>query len=63
MGRSENQQTISASRKQIVQSGEIADWLAVTQPQRGISWLSFQMLTSWATLAVLLAFAMSSIAG
>jgi hypothetical protein len=63
MGRSENQQTISASRKQIVQSGEIAFWLAVTQPQRGMSWLSFQMLTSWATLAVLLAFAMSSIAG
>lgn len=63
MGRSENRQTISGSRKQIVQSGKIADWLAVTQPQRGISWLSFKMLTSWATLVVLLAFAMSSISG
>lgn len=63
MGRSENQQTMSASRKQIVQSGEIAGWLAATQPQRGISRLSFQMLTSWATLAVLLAFAMTSIVG
>jgi hypothetical protein len=63
MGRSNQRQSTSGSRKQFVYSGEITDWLAVTQPQGGVTWLSFQMLTSWATLAVLLAFALSSISG
>jgi hypothetical protein len=62
MESSKIRKSLSGSNSRIAHSGEIADWLAVNQSQRGFGWLSFQLLTSWGTLLVLVAVALSSVA-
>ena len=63
MASKQNQTAIGSSKADAVRRNDLTEWIEIVQPRMGAGWVSFRMMTSWATFAVLFVVAISPMFG